>query len=234
MAPRKRTSSASKKSSSNHKNQQQQQPSQPSKFGIQHFFERHSQNQSQQAKKTPKPLNLDSDARLLPSENPQFASQIRNHSHGSHKNDAVNSEKTNSRGIVSDAKETGIQHDIHGCDANNSNLCCESSREDLNLEVSNIEKLKDEDNFKAKKSNNPSQITPTEHQFPIADYTDENQGEEQQLEVSPEVCAGKRAKRFKFSPGMVIVIESLIFKYLVCMRSCDHMSMRWKELLFAV
>lgn len=203
MAPRKRTSSASKRPSSNHKNQQQ--PSQPSKFGIQHFFERHSQNQSQQAKKPLNPLNLDSDARLLPLENPQFASEVRNHSHGSHENDAVNSEKTYPRDIVSEAKETGIQHDLHGCDANNCNLCCESSREDLNLEVSNIEKLKNVDNFEAKKSNDPSQITPTEHQFPIADYTDENQGEEQ-LEVSPEVCAGKRAKRFKFSPGMVIVI----------------------------
>ncbi|XP_031092095.1 DNA replication ATP-dependent helicase/nuclease JHS1 isoform X1 [Ipomoea triloba] len=50
MPPRKRTSGGGSKKSS-HQNQQQaaapppqQQPSQPTKFGIQHFFERHTQN----------------------------------------------------------------------------------------------------------------------------------------------------------------------------------------------
>lgn len=198
MAPRKRTSSESKKSSGNHNNQHKQ--SQPSKFGIQHFFERHSQNQSQHTKKPLKPLNLDSDARLVPLKNPKFVSEVRNHSHG---NDAVNSRETYSRDLVSVDKKAGNQHDLHGCDANNSNLCCENSREDLNSEVSNVGKLKNEDNLKAKRSNNPSQITPAENQFPIADYSDENRGEEL-LDVSPEVCGGNHAKRFKFSPGMLI------------------------------
>ncbi|XP_020085618.1 DNA replication ATP-dependent helicase/nuclease DNA2 isoform X2 [Ananas comosus] len=43
MAPRKRSSSSSSSSSSSALRKANNQPSQPSKFGIQHFFERHSQ-----------------------------------------------------------------------------------------------------------------------------------------------------------------------------------------------
>ncbi|KAJ0970838.1 hypothetical protein J5N97_018797 [Dioscorea zingiberensis] len=51
MAPRKRGSS----SSSSRKPNQAHQPSQPSKFGIQHFFERHSQSQAAAVSANPKP-----------------------------------------------------------------------------------------------------------------------------------------------------------------------------------
>lgn len=47
MPPRKKPNSSSKKLNSN-------QQSQPSKFGIQHFFERHSQNVSNSQKLTPR------------------------------------------------------------------------------------------------------------------------------------------------------------------------------------
>ncbi|XP_065006281.1 DNA replication ATP-dependent helicase/nuclease JHS1-like isoform X1 [Musa acuminata AAA Group] len=50
MAPKKRASASSSSSaassSSSRRTNQSQQPSQPSKFGIQHFFERHSQSQA--------------------------------------------------------------------------------------------------------------------------------------------------------------------------------------------
>lgn len=53
MAPRKKSAGGSKKS---HQNQQQ---SQPSKFGIQHFFERHTQNSQNPKSKPPTLKNPD-------------------------------------------------------------------------------------------------------------------------------------------------------------------------------
>ncbi|KAI3444863.1 hypothetical protein Pfo_001528 [Paulownia fortunei] len=74
MAPRKRTSSGGKKSS--HLNREPLQPSQPSKFGIQHFFERHSQSQKTLSPNSSKrngdrPRNSISDFAAATNQNPQ-------------------------------------------------------------------------------------------------------------------------------------------------------------------
>lgn len=222
MAPRKRTNSASKKSSSNHNNQHQQ--SQPSKFGIQHFFERHTQNQSQNSKKHPQCINSDPTTTALHSQNPQFAPEVRNHSHTSPRNDAVNAERANSKDSVSADQNTGDQSVLKGRRAKNANLSCETenSRDDLELGVSHLEELENGGNLKVKKLNNPSQITPAENQLPVALHMDENQGEDQ-VEVSPEVRKGNPSKRFKFSPGMVMIDNCFIFEFV----DCTLMNIRW-------
>ncbi|RWV85255.1 hypothetical protein GW17_00052966 [Ensete ventricosum] len=69
MAPKKRasaSSSSSSSSSSSRRNNQSQQPSQPSKFGIQHFFERHSQSQTAASSSFPNPPDPIPDRNLNP------------------------------------------------------------------------------------------------------------------------------------------------------------------------
>ncbi|KAL6964901.1 DNA helicase [Sarracenia purpurea var. burkii] len=66
MPPRRKTNSSSKKSNQN------QQNSQPSKFGIQHFFDRHSQNTlSQNPKDSSKARSSDPNNPSLSSQNPR-------------------------------------------------------------------------------------------------------------------------------------------------------------------
>ncbi|KAK6119270.1 hypothetical protein DH2020_046996 [Rehmannia glutinosa] len=74
MAPRKKTSTGGKKSS--HLNREPLQPSQPSKFGIQHFFERHSQSQktlsqNNSKRNSDRPGNPISDSAAATNQNPQ-------------------------------------------------------------------------------------------------------------------------------------------------------------------
>lgn len=77
MPPRKKPSSSSSSSSSK-KSHQSNHPTQPSKFGIQHFFERHSQNPKNVPKPTlssrQNPIELDDEddhgAAALPTQNP--------------------------------------------------------------------------------------------------------------------------------------------------------------------
>ncbi|URE05999.1 DNA replication factor Dna2 [Musa troglodytarum] len=68
MAPKKRASASSSSSSSasSRRTNQSQQPSQPSKFGIQHFFERHSQSQAAASSSSSNPPDPIPDRNLNP------------------------------------------------------------------------------------------------------------------------------------------------------------------------
>lgn len=77
MPPKKKSKSSSSSTSSakkNHENSQQQQQQPPSKFGIQHFFNLHTQNalslsQNPQPRPTPIPKTLSSNPNVAPPSN---------------------------------------------------------------------------------------------------------------------------------------------------------------------
>lgn len=193
MAPRKKTNSAAKKSSFNQNNQQ----SQPSKFGIQHFFERHSQNQSQNPKKptnSPNP-NPSNSSNAAVAENPQIDPKYRNE-------DPSNRPDSGNLDFLPDKHVNGS--DLRGLGTKNDGLSCGNLRNEVNLGVVGAKKLENERNKEGNGMNNPSQIMSTDNQLPVVNDVDENQEEVQ--EVSPEVYKGKPPKRFKFSPGMVVVL----------------------------
>lgn len=195
MAPRKKINNGAPKKASSSGNQNNhahhQRQSQPSKFGIQHFFERHSQNQSQNLKKPVNPPNSKPDSSSPVSAaplNPQIAPKIRDY-------DA----STCLDSSVTVPPRPGNESDLRGVGKENQGLSCQNSRSDASSVL-------DEQNKEGNELNNPSQNTPAENHLPVVIDVDGNHDEEVQ-EVSPEVCTGKPPKRFKFSPGMVANVK---------------------------
>ncbi|KAF3447603.1 hypothetical protein FNV43_RR12790 [Rhamnella rubrinervis] len=154
MPPRRKSNSSSSSSSSNTASSKRSNPSnkpQPCKFGIQHFFERHTQNAllaSQKSKNVPNPLPSTSDFNLIP--------------------------------FSDSAAQSSIQ-----IDANGASLASQS-------------KKKGSDSNKDGPIN-VSQNTPVENLIPVGIDADVGFPE-----VSPEISKSVSAKRFKFSPGMLI------------------------------
>ncbi|XP_049368809.1 DNA replication ATP-dependent helicase/nuclease JHS1 [Solanum verrucosum] len=210
MPPKKRTSSGSTKKSSiqNQNLQQQQQQSQPSKFGIQHFFERHTQNAlSQKSKSLLVPHNSNSNPNPNPNPNP---------------NSLQNPKESSS---VSVSKTPRNILDLRCLDSNETNSVAQKGENGLNFnkfdEVNSVSQVKSNGNvvesdkvdvaerFKDKESSvslknnesgSPSQSTPTE--IVVAAGSGEERND---AEVTPEFCKSVSLnKRFKFSPGMLI------------------------------
>ncbi|PHU30986.1 hypothetical protein BC332_03079 [Capsicum chinense] len=191
MAPRKRTSSGSTKKSTN-QHQQQQQQSQPSKFGIEHFFERHTQNTLSQKSKTP----------LVP-----------------HNSNSLQNPKETS--TVSVPKTPANVLDVRCLDSNEMNSAARKGENGLNLKNSVsqvesnkivVERIKDKrvgggekegisvSLKKNESGSSSSQSTPTETVVAAGIGEEKNQAE-----VTPEFCKSVSLnKRFKFSPGMLI------------------------------
>lgn len=198
MPPKKRTSSGSTKKSSI-QNQNLQQQSQPSKFGIQHFFERHTQNALSQKSKSPL---------LVP--------------HNSNSNSLQNPKESSSVSVPKTPKNVV---DLRCLDSNETNSGAQKGENGLNFnkfdEVNSVSQVKSNGNmvesdkvdvverFKDKESsvslkNNElgrsSQSTPTEIVAAAGSGEERNQAE-----VTPEFCKSvSLTKRFKFSPGMLI------------------------------
>ncbi|XP_060219092.1 DNA replication ATP-dependent helicase/nuclease JHS1 [Lycium barbarum] len=211
MPPKKRTSSGSTKKSThqNHNLQQQQQQSQPSKFGIQHFFERHSQNTLSQKSKTPLvPHNSNSNSFQNPKDNSSVSSVSKTDTNVLDSNER---EKIGEKGLsfkvnsVSHVKSNGNVIELKvlerfkdkGIGEGEQKVNSVSKVIKSNGNVTEPDKIIDvgenenkESNVSLKKNEwgSSSQNTPTE--------------EKNQAEVTPEFC--KSAKRFKFSPGMLI------------------------------
>lgn len=174
MAPRKKTVSGSKKSNQNNQN------SQPPKFGIQHFFERHTQNaQSQKSQKTETP-NFNPNNTTL-SQNPQ------------------NSDPKSGVSVLENPKNGSISvSNSRSVELKNGNLGFQNAGSELSFGI--VDRSNGVLGSQGSKSNNHSQNnTPIENLIPVV-----NSGEENQLDVSPEICKSVNVKRFKFSPGMVI------------------------------
>ncbi|KAM7512220.1 hypothetical protein LguiB_011095 [Lonicera macranthoides] len=172
MPPRKKPVSGSKKSNQNNQN------SQPPKFGIQHFFERHTQNaQSQKSQKIETP-NFNPNNTTL-SQNPQ------------------NSDPKSGVSVVESPKNGAISvSNLKSVELRNGHLGFQNTGSELNFGI--VDRSNGVLGSQGSKSNNHSQNNaPIESLIPVV-----NSGEENQLEVSPEICKSANVKRFKFSPGM--------------------------------
>lgn len=229
MAPRKRAGSGSKKSG--HLNREPLQPSQPSKFGIQHFFERHSQSQKTLSQNSSKRNddrlgNPSSDSAAATNKNPQTVTEPiinpkpgNDLDHGTEnpggmanlgkiesmskylrgenpRNNAVKATIDASDGVSQNAE---CRND--GPVANSVDVNCGSSVKGFNDGVVDLKNMTKGGNLLKVEASSPSQDTPTDTLLPTVVDDEENQ-----LEVSPEASKSVSVKRFKFSPGMVIVV----------------------------
>ncbi|XP_059633769.1 DNA replication ATP-dependent helicase/nuclease JHS1 [Cornus florida] len=199
MPPRKKVASGSKKSNQN------QQNSQPSKFGIQHFFERHTQNTlSQNPKNAQNSRTSDSNNSLSSIQNPQ---NVSNSIRAEPRNGASvlqNPRNVSNSGIADPTNSVLVPHNpkiaLNSSDLDPKiiNSISENSINGFDNAVSAPQNPKITPKLRTTDANCPSQITPPENILPIAVSGDENQFEE-----SPEICKSA-VKRFKFSPGMLI------------------------------
>ncbi|KAH7849649.1 hypothetical protein Vadar_020933 [Vaccinium darrowii] len=172
MPPKKKLNSASKKSNQN---------SQPSKFGIQHFFDRHalSQNPNKPHTSNPNtsslaPQNPTPVSNSKPADTANGVSKLQNPRNGSV------SEKGDLITALSAAPNPKVVIDLCERDTDSA---VENRTSDL----------------RTNEKNSHSQNTPPENLVMVDVNTGENQSE-----VSPEICKSVSVKRFKFSPGMLI------------------------------
>ncbi|XP_019235819.1 PREDICTED: uncharacterized protein LOC109216143 [Nicotiana attenuata] len=186
MAPKKRTSSGStKKSSHLNQNLQHQQQSQRSKFGIQHFFERHTQNVlSQKSKPLLVPHNSNSNSFQNPKENSSVSVPETSTNNG------LNSEKRDKDNAVSRDK---------GCRNVNKSDHIDVTERFKDKGVGDGKNKGKRVTSKKNELGGPSQSTPTENVVTVGSGEDKNQAE-----ITPEFCKSVSVKRFKFSPGMLI------------------------------
>ncbi|XP_057980952.1 DNA replication ATP-dependent helicase/nuclease JHS1 [Malania oleifera] len=212
MAPRKKlTSSSSKKSNPN-------QGSQPSKFGIQHFFERHSQNHdttsaSQNPSKPSGTLQSLQNRPALTSATPNGAtvSSLQNprkapNSRAPDLGNAASVLQNLENGLVSKSSAPREAALALGNRGDESNLRTADDRGALKSEVrdpknaiSREKNPKEAVNLQKTDTNNLSQNTPPENLMEFSVNANGNP-----LEESPEISKSVSVKRFKFSPGMLI------------------------------
>ncbi|KAK9273764.1 hypothetical protein L1049_018574 [Liquidambar formosana] len=226
MAPRKKPSSSSSSSS---KKSNQNQQAQPSKFGIQHFFERHTQNALSQNPKTAPNSRASSDPNNAVStmKNPKNAVNSRTldrndelisphqntgNALNSRANDSVNAVSTsqnprnaaNLRTIdpvsaVLDIPNPRNAHNSQNVDPQNPGRALNSGAIGPSSSVLPTQNPINQSNSPTTNQNNPSQITPPDNLLTIAIDVEESPSE-----VSPEISKSVSLKRFKFSPGMLI------------------------------
>ncbi|XP_054795481.1 DNA replication ATP-dependent helicase/nuclease JHS1-like isoform X1 [Prosopis cineraria] len=171
MPPRKKPSSSKKSNLSSQ--------AQPSKFGIQHFFERHTQNALVASQKQPK----NDPAANRPISAPQDSKSVA--SPNSHIPPVAGSQAVapNNLDSVLARAESKLNSDLAG----------------PKIENSESQKRKDTPQVGANEYNNVSQNTPSENLLiPGFDAV------ENLPEASPEISKIVPHKRFKFSPGMLI------------------------------
>ncbi|XP_047955543.1 DNA replication ATP-dependent helicase/nuclease JHS1 [Salvia hispanica] len=187
MAPRKRASSGGKKP--NNPNREQQQ-SEPSKFGIQHFFERHSQTQIQKRCDDP---TADSAA----NKNSRIVGKpIAGRSKVGPENpcDAVESRTECVRGVNTRINSVNANDCVSRNDTSGGNVPVEDHIGAV--DVNNVEKT--ENLLKAEISSR-SPDPRLDNLSPVVIDVEDNQ-----LDVTPETSKSVSVKRFKFSPGMLI------------------------------
>ncbi|XP_057807552.1 DNA replication ATP-dependent helicase/nuclease JHS1 isoform X2 [Salvia miltiorrhiza] len=205
MAPRKRTSSGGKKSSNPNREPQQ---SEPSKFGIQHFFERHSQTQSQ------KTLSQNRDDDPTGGSAANRNSRIVNRAEvgpgnpgGAASLGKIESRTECVRGVnpgsnLVNASDFVSRNDKSGSDVpvdDHIGLCRESSTKSCDDGVVDVNKVEKTENLLKAEVSTRSPDTLRDNLLPVVFDDEENQ-----LEVTPETSKSVSVKRFKFSPGMLI------------------------------
>ncbi|VFQ84275.1 unnamed protein product [Cuscuta campestris] len=194
MPPRKRTSTGGSKKSSN-QNQPPQPSSQPSKFGIQHFFERHTQNSLSQ--KTKDGVNSGFGASEPAPNNDTKMANLNSHDYTTER--ATDPESSGNTKKLASVKNNENAMELKKMDLSaaasaldtevviHSNSC-QRSEEDLNSRIAEVEKSVRRANLGGSDS------------VPMAVGDEVNEAE-----VTPETCKLASVKRFKFSPGMLIM-----------------------------
>ncbi|KAL1535834.1 DNA helicase [Salvia divinorum] len=205
MAPRKKASSGGKKTSNPNREQQQ---SEPSKFGIHHFFERHSQTQSQ--KTISQNRCDDPQANSAENRNSRIVGKPivgRSKVGPENPRSAVESRTECMRGVNTRSNSVNANDCVSRNDTSGGNvpvvdhigLCRETSKRSVGggaVDVSNEEKT--ENLLKAEISTRSPDPRP-DNLLPVVIDSEENQ-----LDVTPETSKSVSVKRFKFSPGMLI------------------------------
>lgn len=214
---------------SSHQNRDQLQPSQPSKFGIQHFFERHSQSQkgiSQNSKKDDDHLgNPVSDSAAATHQKPQIVpkpivnskpgndldvgAEIRGGMTNLGKIESMSrylrGENPRNDGLISSrvdgvSRNAECRNDVPV--VNSVDVDCGSPEKDFNDGVVELENTKEGGNMLEAGISGTSKNGGMDNILPVVIDLEDNQ-----LDVSPEPSKCVSVKRFKFSPGMVIVVN---------------------------
>lgn len=199
MAPRKKPTS---------KSNQNQPNSQPSKFGIQHFFLRHSQSSSSRPNDSVSTSDPNSSSKSAPPlQNPTTAPDLGiagessavlavgnpgkalNSEHNDPKNGISTLQKPKSSGRTEAVSNFGYAFNSGTVDSNSAVSTRQNPRSAVpSASTSNSRKTD---------PNNSSQNTPPDNIPAMA------MDVEKHSQVSPEVSKSTTLKRFKFSPGMV-------------------------------
>ncbi|KAL7120847.1 hypothetical protein ACP275_02G147300 [Erythranthe tilingii] len=179
MAPRKKASSVGKKSSTS--NKEPLQPSHPPKFGIQHFFDRHSQSQKTLSQSNSSKRKDDS----APDQNPQIASKPAVNQNTGNDSDRVKMEVDCPVGTAKLEKIESMGKYLRG--ENPIRNAASSSKSCADENCGNSRKCEE------KAVIDLSEGSPKDNLSPV-----------DQLDVSPEPSKSVSVKRFKFSPGMLI------------------------------
>lgn len=201
MGPRRKpaSSSSSLSKKSNLNNQQLQ----PSKFGIQHFFERHSQNAlaSQNPKSATHSRAFDSKTATPPSNNSQKATQLP--VPGLPQKNRLSSGANDGISVISTVQKSENQENLPRGHWNNAASKVEIRRNDFNSEANEPKHgvLTDQDQNISLTS---KQDDPKNHLHSRAENLQaaSTNSKDNPLDVSPEIAKSLSVKRFKFSPGM--------------------------------
>lgn len=194
MGPRRKpaSSSSSLSKKSNLNNQQLQ----PSKFGIQHFFERHSQNAlaSQNPKSDTHSRTFDTKTATSPLKNSPKATQLP--VPGPPQKNRLSSGANDGISVISTVEKSKNQENLPRGHWNNAASKDEIHRNDFNSEANEPKHgvLTDQNQ---NISLNSKQNDPKNNLQAASTNSKDNP-----LDVSPEIAKSLSVKRFKFSPGM--------------------------------
>ncbi|KAF7844965.1 DNA replication ATP-dependent helicase/nuclease DNA2 isoform X1 [Senna tora] len=194
--PKKPSSSSSSSSSSSKKSNPNNQ-AQPSKFGIQHFFERHTQNALLASQKQPKNDATAKTSNSAPQDSKSVASPTSRNVPCATGSDAVASKKSDS---VLPKAESDLNPKSDAVAPKKLGSALPKAENDLKSKGdSELQNPKDCAPLPANEANFSSQNTPSEN-LAIPGFN----AAENLTDVSPEISKTVAHKRFKFSPGMFI------------------------------
>ncbi|KAH6793808.1 DNA replication helicase [Perilla frutescens var. hirtella] len=194
MAPRKRVSSGVKKPSNPNRESLQ---SEPSKYGIQHFFERHSQSQKTLSQKR----NDDPAADCATNQNSHIVPEpMMNRTEVAAENPGDIAGGPRTKYLRGENHRSNSVIDVDGGVSRNDEPVANHIGASCDDGVAGIIDMEKGGNLsKAEVSTQSQDDTPTDNLLPVVIDDWENQ-----MEASPEASKSVSVKRFKFSPGMLI------------------------------
>ncbi|XP_040995352.1 DNA replication ATP-dependent helicase/nuclease JHS1 [Juglans microcarpa x Juglans regia] len=200
MPPRKKPNPSSSSSSSSKKSNPSNNQQQPCKFGIQHFFERHTQNALLASQNPNNVTASNAGVSSSPNANPVAVSSSRNPADGP-SSGPVDLEKSvlPVQNAINDSNSGRIGPNNDVLTSRNRKNVPNLQNVDPNLEVLASREPRNRSDSRTSNLNNASQNTPPANLDTMGVNADKDLSE-----VSPEISKSVSHKRFKFSPGMLI------------------------------